>query len=124
MRKCMYQQNTSPKGCYYENKDHSILFMECKNANCYYKQLKRLQAENEELKEEITKLSDPRYQIMKVNEGYYNRMKTYKQALKEIREIAGSRFVSGINEEADAYNQDMSRIYNKIDEVLNENSLV
>ena len=41
---CMYYKNTSPSGCYYENKNHSIEFMECKKNECYYKQLQRLLA--------------------------------------------------------------------------------
>ena len=42
----------------------------------------------------------------------------YSQCLKEIKEIANSRFVSGLNEEADAYNMDMQRIQDKISEVM------
>lgn len=69
-----------------------------------HKQLKRLEQENAELK--------------KYEYYYLDKFIDFKKALEEIREIAGIRFVSGINEEADAYNQDMSRIYNKINEVL------
>lgn len=69
--------------------DLHLTYAGCKTANTGLQELnEKLQAENERLKEEITKLSDPRYQISKVNEGYYNRMKTYKQALQEIKDIA------------------------------------
>jgi guanylate kinase len=77
----MYQQNTSPKGCYYENKDHSVIFMECDTADCYYKQLKRLQQENEQLKEKLIGIDkNGKYYYVEENNNY-------KQALEEIREI-------------------------------------
>ena len=83
MNECMYQQNTSPeKGCYYENKNHSIMFMDCKTANCYYKQLKRLQVENEQLKEEIKRLNKPVF-LPNIEQEATNK---YRKALEEIRE--------------------------------------
>lgn len=103
--------------------------------NCYYKQLKRLEQENAQLKNERTadlvkQLKRLQAENEQLKENYrlsclkceYKNTKAdvnkYRKALEEIREIAGVRFVSGINEEADAYNQDMSKIYNKINEVL------
>ena len=90
------------------------------------KRFEEVLEENERLKEEITTLEckldaekpsmiipKPKQLAVPIEE-----VETYRKALEEIREIAGVRFVSGINEEADAYNQDMSRIYNKINEVL------
>lgn len=78
-----------------------------------YKEKCDLIQENEELKEGYEK----RGEIMKT--AALQRDK-YRSALKEIRIIAGQRFVSGLNEEADCYNYDMQRIESKINEVLNE----
>ena len=75
MSECMYQQNTSPKGCYYENKDHSVIFIECDTADCYYKQLKRLE---QELKEKDNFLK------WLITQQYYIIPKNLKQKIKEI----------------------------------------
>jgi predicted RNase H-like nuclease (RuvC/YqgF family) len=110
----------------------------CDNINdCYYKQLKRLEQENKALKDNINHLQaiiddgraenkrfrEENKELKELNkkicEDWEKEIKVYWNTLKEIRIIAGQRFVSGLNEEADAYNNDMDEIENKIDEVLN-----
>ena len=80
------------------------------------KRFEEVLEENERLKEENSKIVWD--EVCTTNCSKYKAYNKYRKALEEIREIAGVRFLSGINEEADAYNQDMSRIYNKINEVL------
>lgn len=109
----MYQQNTSPeKGCYYENKNHSIMFMECKTANCYYKQLKRLQAENERLKEINLQLQTIDMEIDRNNK--------YRKSLEEIRDITKMFYNSVLNAIATGTNIDRTGAIIKIQEICSE----
>lgn len=98
--------------CRYFNKetDYSGCGQICKNTPCEYK-LQRLKAENESLKS----LLDFEVQKREVL-GDENVKLTF--ALEEIKIIAGNRFVSGLNEEADCYNNDMEMIETKINEAL------
>ena len=86
---------------------------ECTNEkDCYYKQLQRLKQENETLREQ---LEIYREQYLIVGNPY----EKYKQALEEIREIASNALdIIVENDELLCYVGD---IYNKINEVLNEN---
>ena len=72
----------------------------------------RLKAENEKLKEKFKIVfnidNQDCWNIAFLNEENAR----YKQALEEIKTIAGNRFVSGLNEEADCYREskNMSKI--------------
>lgn len=109
--------------------------------NCYFKQLQRLKKENEELKASFNELYNNTEQLAnkynkyggnKENEFIEIINKTtdernkYKQALENIREIA--KFNQFYNSEkllingdiGQIQNLEMTEIYNKIDEVLND----
>lgn len=113
-----------------------------KNPNCYYKQLKRLEAENEQLKQEnhaikralkdknIVAIVEENERLkvqLDIDKNQINylidenkELNQYEQALEEIREIAKPKFVNGLSEEADIYDEEMAKIENIIDEVLDE----
>lgn len=84
----------------------------------YKDEIDRLKQDNERLKIKNKQLEDFIKSDGEID--YINHEYTYKlrKALEEIRGIATQRFVSGLNEEADAYNNDMQRIETKINEVL------
>ena len=81
-------------------------------------ELDELKQENERLQSEIRQ---KKMTIMMNNDHYLTvdeNNRKYRSALEEINKIAEPRFVNGLNEEADQYNQCMDRIQNKINEVL------
>lgn len=116
------------------------------NTDCYFKQLKRLEQENAELKtvhkqlkqmikskeslleKAIKENAELKEKIAELQRKYskqyqINENKGYLKAERILEEISGIldvRFVDGLNEEAEIYNQDMDRIRNKINEVLNK----
>ena len=127
MKECMYQQNTSPKGCYYENKDHSVIFIECDTADCYYKQLQRVKQENARLKKIIYGDNTIRPTVCVVDEDYEKAIignAIYRKAFEEIRRIAKIENIPDIispNDLATFYierTQQLKEIQNKVNEVL------
>ena len=94
---------------------------------CYYKQLKRLEQENTELKAENERLkkeneillgqlviNDSEDVTVQISESQFDKYNKYRQTLQEIKAIANTRFVNGLNEEADIYNAQMGRILDLI----------
>ena len=113
--------------------------------NCYYKQLKRLEAENEKLKDKAYKDADMIYQLTEENREYdidlsiekeahkstIERLDKYHKTLEDIREIANSlksthcaNCSQVLNNKgkctADCMKDYKEKIFDKINEVLNE----
>lgn len=80
----------------------------------------KLKEENAELKQEVETWKYQTEKSDKLADEDFAKAQKYRKALEEIRGIADVRFVDGLNEEAEIYNQDMDRIRNKINEVLND----